>query len=157
MRFSTPTKIQPTVSHKRSSHVNGQRIFHTGSNRMIFYTVCVLAYEKLSKQQQKFFSALLATLCSFQVYVGISVVRVLRSENLFPHSWQQKGFLQCVFACAWSGCRKGKIFFHTPGNNKVFLQCVFACAWSARWTGKIFFHTPGNNKVFPSVCSHVLG
>ena len=39
--LSTATKTQRTVSHKASSHVNGQRVFHTGSDEMIFYTVCV--------------------------------------------------------------------------------------------------------------------
>ena len=32
------TQTQRTVSNKATSHVNGQRLFHTGSNKMIFYT-----------------------------------------------------------------------------------------------------------------------
>ena len=41
VRFSTAIKMQRTVSHKATSHVKGQRVFHTGSDKMIFYTVCV--------------------------------------------------------------------------------------------------------------------
>ena len=57
-------------------------------------------------------------------------------------------FFSSVFACAWSGCCTGKIFFHTPGNRKVFLQCVFACALSGCCHRKIFFHTLGNEIIF---------
>ena len=39
--LSTAIKTQRTGSQKASSHVNGQTVFHTGSDKMIFYTVCV--------------------------------------------------------------------------------------------------------------------
>jgi len=83
---------------------------------------------------------------------------VLGSENLFQHSYQQKGFSpQCVRLCLVKLLSPENLFFHTPGNKKVFLQNVFVSEFSGGWHGKIFSKLLATKAIFSTMCSLMLG
>jgi len=44
VRLSTLRETQRTVSHKGSSYMNGQRAFHTGSNKMVSIATSEIAF-----------------------------------------------------------------------------------------------------------------
>jgi len=147
------------------SHVRGQVAWlgKTCSNKVFLQCVFACAwsgsrlgknYYHTSGNNKVFLQYVFA--CAWSS-VRMLIFRLLATENLFPHFWQQYVFFQYVFACASSGCWQRKIFFHTFGNNNVFLHMCSHVIGQIPGFGKSFSTLLARIRFFCSMCSHVPG
>jgi len=106
---------------------------------------------------RKIFSTLPATIRFDAQYVRIFVLSLLAMENLFPHSWQQKGFSPvCVRMCTVKLLTTENHFPHSCQQKDFSPVCVRMCFVRVLTPENLFPHSLQQN-VFSSMPSHVHG
>ena len=110
----------------------------------------------------KSFPTLMAAIRFLPECVSKCVVKLLESENYFPHSWQKYVFFsQSVFSDVWSSGSTSKIFFHIPGSNSFFPECIRLCVVKVLacentfphcWQQYVFFHRVWSHVCHQGVC-----